>query len=292
MSETKYASFAPKDVKEISGSSLWDNVNATITGFKFTKELPANYKIEPRAGETVSPIGVDVNFEVEGSAPVEERRVSQFFSAGTKAGLSWNISEDGYKLVPKVEGAEIYASNFSKFVRSMVENGLDVAVIEAGDFSKILGLKGHFKRIEDKDAQERTRTFTKRDGTQGSETSKPKILLCTKVLAQPTGKGASTSAATPAADAASEDFDLDSATADALLTALKAKKGKAVQRSQILVLVSNVVMLGADGKPNPNRAAIAKRAQEEEFLNSMTELGIVKYDAAGKGQPVSLPDAA
>jgi len=155
VAEQKYASFAPADVKESGGSNLWDNVDATITGFRFTREMPDGYKIEPKPGEEIAPIGAFIDFEVDGSAPVEERRVNQFFSVGAKVGLSFDIAQGGYALVPKTEDAQLFSSNFSKFVRSLVDNGLPLPVVAAGDFSKILGLKGHFKRIEDKNGRER-----------------------------------------------------------------------------------------------------------------------------------------
>lgn len=276
MAETKYASFAPEDVKDAGGSNLWDNVDAVITGFRFTREMPDNYKIEPRAGEEIAPIGVMIDFEVDGSAPVEERRVNQFFSVGAKVGLSFDIAKDGFGLVPKSEDAQLYTSNFTKFARSLVENGLPAPVVAAGDFSKVIGLKGHFKRIEDKTGRERT--WKDKKGVEHKEM--PKVLLCTKVLELKAAKGA------PAAGAAaSDEFDLDSTAKDYLVATLTAKK-KPLQRSQLVLMVSQQAV------SDPNRAAIAKRAAEEEFLNTLSELGIVAYDAAGKGQPVSLPVAA
>lgn len=279
----KRASFAPEAVKESGGSgNLWDNATATITGFKFTKEMPNGYVITPKPGEEVSPIGAVVDFEIVGDSPVEERRVDQFFSLGAKVGLSFDVSKDGYYLEPKSEDAQIYSSNFTKFVKSMVENGLPAAVVADGDFSKILGLKGHFKRIENKDAQQKTREFTTKAGEKKSVTEYPRILLCTKILEQPTGKGTSSA---PASAASAGDFDLDTATVDALLATLAAKK-KPLQRSQLVLFVSQ--QMGQD----VNRAVIAKRASDEAFLTSLAEAGIVNYDAAGKGQPVSLPAAA
>lgn len=280
MSDQKYASFAPEAVKESGGSNLWDNVDAKITGFKFTKEMPDNYKITPQPGEEISPIGVVIDFEVDGGAPIEERRVNQFFSVGAKAGLSFDISEDGYKLVPKTEDAVIFGSNFTKFVKSMVGEGLSAAIAGAGDFSKILGFYGHFKRIEDKTGRERT--WTDKKGVVHKE--QPKVLLCTKMLSPLATTAAATTGSAPVADAGAE-FNLDTAAADALVAALKAKK-KPLQRSQLVLIVSQQVVA------DPNRAVIAKRAAEEDFLNTLKELGIVKYDAAGKGQPVSLPEAA
>ncbi len=284
MAEQQYASFAKKDVKQVSNSNLWDNVDAVITGAKFTKTMPEGYTVTAKPGEV--PMGILVDFEIDGQAPVEERRVNQFFSLGGKIGVSWDITADGHKLTPKVDGAEIYTSNGTKFMGSLEENGVPPALL--GDLSKIVGLKGHFKRIEDKTRDAVTRTFTKRDGTQGSATEQPKILLCTKVISLP-GVGAATTSAPAAAAAPAEDFDLDTAATDALVALLKAKKGKQLQRSQILLGVSQIV--GAD----PNRAVIARRAQEEAFVLSLAELGVIVYDAeskTGKGQPLTLPVAA
>lgn len=281
MAEQKYASFAPEDVKEAGGSNLWDNVDAKITGFKFTKEMPNGYQITPQPGEEISPIGVQIDFEIEGSSPVEERRVNQFFSVGAKVGLSFDISADGFGLVPKVEDAQLYSSNFTKFVRSLVENGLPAPVVAAGDFGKIVGLGGHFKRIEDKNGRERT--WKDKKGVEHKEL--PKVLLCTKVLTLPGTSVAGAVAGPSSAATQAEDFNLDAATSDYLVAALAAKK-KPLQRSQLVLIVSQQAVA------DPNRAAIAKRAAEEEFLNTLNELGIVKYAAAEKGQPVSLPATA
>lgn len=282
MAETKYASFAPESIKESGGSNLWDNVDATITGFKFTREMPDNYKIEPKPGEEISPIGVLIDFEVDGGAPVEERRVNQFFSVGAKVGLAFDIAANGFGLVPKTEDAQLYASNFTKFVKSLVDNGLPAPVVAAGDFSKILGLKGHFKRIEDKNARERT--WKDKKGVEHKEF--PKVLLCTKVNGLPTGNVATTGSAPGAPTTADAgDFDLDSATAGYLTAALAAKK-KPLQRAQLVLVVSQQAV------NDPNRQAIAKRSAEEEFLTNLAALDMIVYDAAGKGQPVSLPVAA
>lgn len=282
MAETKYASFAPESIKESGGSNLWDNVDATITGFKFTREMPDNYKIEPKPGEEISPIGVLIDFEVDGGAPVEERRVNQFFSVGAKVGLSFDIAANGFGLVPKTEDAQLYSSNFTKFVKSLIDNGLSAAIVAAGDFSKILGLKGHFKRIEDKNSRERV--WKDKKGVEHKEFNK--VLLCTKVNGQPTGNVATISSASGApATADAGDFDLDSATAGYLVAALTAKK-KPLQRAQLVLVVSQ------QAASDPNRQAIAKRAAEEEFLTNLAGLDMIVYDAAGKGQPVSLPAAA
>lgn len=283
MAEQKYASFAPENVKESGGSNLWDNVDAKITGFKFTKEMPNGYVITPQPGEVIDPVGAVIDFEIAGNSPVEERRVNQFYSLGKAVGLSFDISADGYGLIPKVEDAQIFGSNFTKFTRSLVENGLPAPVVNAGDFSKIIGLDGHFKRIEDKNGRERT--WKDKKGVEHKEL--PKVLLCTKVNALPgaSAAGVAAGSASAASAAGGDDFDLDSATADFLKATLEAKK-KPLQRSQLVLMVSQQAV------KDPNRAAIAKRAAEEDFLVSLAELGIVSYDPAAKGQPVSLPAAA
>lgn len=275
---SNFASFAPDAIKEAGNSNLWDNADATITGFRFSREMPDNYKIEPKPGEEIAPVGAFIDFEIDGTSPVEERRVNQFFSLGAKIGLSFDIAQGGYALVPKTADAQIYSSNFTKFVKSLVDNGLPATVVAAGDFSKIIGLKAHWKRIEDKSRDPRTRTFKTKSGEEKTVTEYSKILLCTKIHALP---AANTAAPASPAAAATEEFDLDTAATDYLLAALKAK-GKPMQRSQLVLVVSQAA------KDNVNRSAIAKRAQEEDFLTNLADLGLITYDAAGKGQPVGL----
>lgn len=272
MAEQKFASFAPEDMKE--GGNLWDNVDAKITGFKFTREAPDNYTVEG------SPIFAKVDFEIAGTTPIEERRVDNSYSLGAAAGENFDVSEDGYKLIPKSEDAQANkGSKFGTFVMALINEGLPKTVAQVGDFSKLIGLVGHFKRVPDKE-----RTFAD-DKRKNKSKFPPATLVCTKVIALPGQAGSTTGSSTAAAVADAGEFNLDATTVDYLTGLLKAK-GKPIQRSQLVLLISQAAVKDA------NRAVIAKRAAEEDLLKNLNEIGIVKYEPDVKGQPVSLPAAA
>lgn len=279
------ASFDPEDIKKpgSGGSSLWDNVDATITGFRFTKDVPEGYKLEARQGQTEKPepIFAYIDFEIDGTAPVAERRVQERCSVGSSSGRFFDVSADGYRLIPRTDDAQLWSNNFTKLIATMVDNGLPRPIAKAGDFSKIINLKGHFKRVEDKDAGYK-RTWTNKKGETKEEN--PRYLACTQVIALP-GNNAPAATTTTSAN---DNFDLDSAASQYLQDVLTSRKGKALQRSQITLLVQQ-----AASKDIEHRAAIAKRASDLDFLQNLNELGIIRFDPSEKGQPVTaVPVAA
>ena len=294
MSEQKFASFAPEDMKE--GSNLWDNVDARVTGFRFSKDAPDGYTAEG------SPIFAWVDFELKGDGPAEERRVNQSYSLGSSSGDQFTVSEDGYKLIPATEDSALRKdSKFGTFVGSLVTEGIPLPILKAGDWSKVVGLDGHWKRVADKE-----RNFGD-DPKRSSRKSKfpPTTLVCTKIhskfengvivggaaVATPAVGAAPVTMSSPNAAGAVIAGDLDTKTG-AYLAQVVASKGGKVQRSQLTLLVSQAAM------KDPQRQDIARRAADEAFLNAMSEAGGVldaagnvvalKYNAAAKPQVVEL----
>jgi hypothetical protein len=285
------------------GTNLFDNVNAHIVGFKFTKEPPEGYAAEG------NPIFAVIGYLLDGDGPADDRTVSQSYSLGASAGDNFTIGDDGFGLVPVegiVEPAIRKDSKFGTFMSVLETSGVSTTITQAGDMSALTagsGLYGHFKRIADKE-----RNFGEDARTRpGQKKSKfpPSTLVCVKLLDEKAGTGASatttttasTKAAAPAMSApagatkgngAVAAGDLDTVTSQYLETVLKAAKGNSVQRSNLTLLLSRAALAGNE----PNRNDIAKRGTDETYLSELAELGIVVYDPAAKPQIVSLPAAA
>lgn len=285
MAEQTYASFAVEDMKE--GTGLFDDVDGTIRKFQFTKEPPDNYQAEG------NPIFAVVHFELKGDGPVEERMVSQSYSLGASAGDGFGVSEDGYGLIPTADGAAVRKdSKFGTFAAALQNEGVPKTVLQAGDFSKLIGLSGHFKRVADKE-----RNFGEDKRTRPGQKSKfpPSTLVLVKLHGMPgeavkttasatKATAAATTAPAAAAPSSSGNVDVDTRAQELLLAVMAdAKKaGRTLQRSQITLAVSKAAM------SDPNRAVYAKRAGEEAFLTLLAEIGAITYDATAKGQPVGL----
>lgn len=289
MAEQKYASMAVEDMSE-GGSGLFDNVQAKITGFQFTKTPPTDsYTADG------DPIFANVSMLIDGDGPEDERRVSQSYSLGATAGENFTISEDGFGLIPSNDQAAVVkTSKFGTLIASLQNEGLPVPVLQAGNFAKLIDLHGKWKRIADKD-----RGFSSERAGKGGKKYPQTTLVCVKILALPgggvataktagpttTAAGAATPAASTSAPAAASEpageFDLDQATLDYLKQVL-AKKGGKEQRSKLTLALSTVAV------KDVNRLAIARRGGEEAFLVEMAGLGQIGYDPTAKPQVVTL----
>lgn len=276
MSQEKRASFAQEDMKA-GGGNLWGTagpVRARIIGGRFTKEAPDNYQGEG------NPIFGVVDFELAGDAPIEERKVNQSFSLGGSAGDNFAISPDGNYLVPTNDDAAVIKdSKFGTFASSLQNEGVSKAIMASFSFDQIVGLDGDFKRIADKE-----RVFQNANKRQSK--FPPSTLCLVKLYGIGTtaavGKTAATgNTATPATTADAGPVDLDNETLPYLEAALKAAGGT-LQRGRVTLAVSKQAM------KDPHRALYAGHAAKETYLASLVEAGIITYDTAAKGQPVSL----
>jgi biotin carboxyl carrier protein len=280
VSTQKYASMATEDLKE--GTGLFDNVDGRVTAFKLTKEAPEGYAAEG------NPIFAYLYLLLDGTQPEDERKVSQSYSLGAMAGDNFDISEDGYGLIPKNDDAAIRKdSKYGTFISVLETSGFPKPILQAGDMSKVIGLYGHWKRVADKE-----RNFSEDQRTRpGQKKTKfpPSTLVCTKILALP-GEAAKTAAApatatatAPASTASATPVsadDLDTQVGGYLLQVL-AEKGGSVQRAQLTLLLSKAAM------KEPNRQDIARRGADEAYLATMVAQGFIKYDPAAKPQVVT-----
>ena len=266
----KYASQAPEDFQESTG--LADNFDATISAVKFTNEAPSDkYTAEG------NPLFSLWSFTLAGGEVV-----TQSYSLGATAGNNFDISSDGYGLIAKTEDSTLRKdSKHGTIVGSLATEGLPKAILQSGDMSKVIGLKGHFKRVADK-----ARNFTNVNARQAK--FPPSTLVCTRIDSLP---GVGTVAATSAPSAGGSDIDTR---AGQYLAQVVAAKGGKVQRGQLLLLVRKAASDGGDA----DAVAIAKRAGDEGFLKSITEAGGVvdlngdvialSYDGSAKPQVVSI----
>ncbi len=259
MTTPKYASQAMEDLKESTG--LFDNVDIRVTEVQFNLTPPDNY---PAGG-----IFGWVSFDLLGDVPADQRALpKQAYSLGAQSAANYDISEDGYGLIPKSEYASIRKdSKWGTFLTALATQGLPKPILQAGDFSKLIGLEGHVNRIADK-----ARTFAE-ERKQNAQAKKfpPSTLVVTKIIALP-GTAATSATKSVVADV----VDVDTI-AGQLLAQIVAKKGGKLQRGNILLQVRTA----AQQAGHSNYVDIAKRATEESFLNSINENGGV-VDAAGE----------
>lgn len=282
---TKYASFATEDLRETS--NLFDDVDATITGIKFTLTPPSDsYHADG------NPIYARVDYLLDGSAPEEERRVNQSYSLGASAGDQFDISSDGFGLIPKDDTVNSIrkGSKWAIFVTELQNKGITSTMLRAGNFSVLIGLHGHFKRVADpvrnfSDLDQRTKP-----GAKKKSKFPPSTLVLVKLLALPgeVAAGGKSNGAVKSAPIASaqpiveESGDIDTDTTPFLMAALAKAKGR-LQRGQIMLAVSRA------SEGHANRTVFAKRAGEEEYLSSLAAIGVINYAPTEKGQPVTIP---
>src|ERR1700680_4328506 len=251
----RYASMAAKDTRE--NSTLFDNIDATVTNIQFTKEAPDNYEA---AG---SPIFGVVSLLLDGDGDEADRKQTQSYSLGAKAGEEFTISQDGYGLVPVSDDfvATRKGSKWDTFKTSLENEGVPTGIFEAGDMSKLIGLRGHFKGMKDPE-----RNFGEGAGKREESKFKPKTLLCDKVLSlpgeTPVGKanGNVKGVTVGTAPVGAPEGDLDTVTGVYLLDVLAGAKDKRVQRSQLTLLLSKAAM------KDPRRQDIARRGADEAFI--------------------------
>jgi len=283
MSEAqKYASFAVEDMK--AGTGLFDNVDATITNIQHTKEPPDNYTMDGG-----NPIFANVSFLLDGDGPEEERRVNQVYSEGAAAGDNFTISNDGYGLIPSnAEAAPRKDSKWGTFCAALQNEGVPRGVLAAGDFSKLIGLRGKFKRVADAErnfgADQRARPG------QAKSKFPPSTLVLVKLHALPGEKGkavatpatasANTTASAPIANVTEDDLDVRAL--EMLEKAIANTPKKQLQRSQIILAVTRAA------SEDPRKADIARRAADETFIVAMADAGYIGYRPAEKGQPLTL----
>lgn len=279
-----YVSVDAADMKE--GTGLFDDVDATIRKFRYTKQAPEGYIADG------NPIFASLDLELIGDAPLEERMVNQSYSLGATAGDLFTISPDGCGLISnEVDDAGRPLnqlrkdSKFGTLMTSLKQEGVSASILQSGDLSAAEGVFGRWKRVADK-----ARNFG--DDARTKPGQKPKFPPSTLVLvkkkdAPVTGMTATT--ASPAASAtnataAPVGFDLDTETLAVLKDVLAdaAKANRVLQRAHLTMAVSK------KASANPNRAILAKRAGEEEFLLAAEAVGEIVYKQTEKGQPVGL----
>lgn len=275
MAAQKYASWAAKDTRE--ASSLPSDFDAVIAAAKFTKEAPDGYQAEG------NPIFAVIDLLQDGDGGESERTVQQSYSLGGKAGDEFAISDDGYGLIPTGDEHAIRkGSKFDMFKCSLENVGVSEAITAAGTLEALIGIKAHWKRIDDAKLLGKEREFV--GGKKSTSKFPPQTLVAT-ALVDSKGAGKATANKTTAAvtpGTSDNTGDIDTLAGQFLLDVLGAAKDNKVQRAQVTLLVSKAAM--KDGR----RTEIAKRASDETFLSSLAETGLIAYDPAAKPQVVTL----
>lgn len=285
MAQQKYASFAAKDTRE--AGSLPSDFDATITSAQFTKEAPDGYNAEG------NPIFGVIKFLQDGDGAEEERTVVQSYSLGAKAGDEFTISDDGFGLIPSDDSVTSTrkGSKFDLWKCSLENEGVPQTITETGDLSKFVGVKGHWRRVDDAKLLGKAREFG--DDKKSKSKFPPQTLVCVKLINLPgekpksggasTSTAAATTSAGTSAPASSGGGSIDDRTTAFLMDVLAGAKDNKVQRSQLIALLSKAAIKEKD------RQDIARRGSDEEFLNTLKANGVISYDAAAKPQIVGFP---
>lgn len=274
MAAQKYASWAAKDTRE--ASSLPSDFDAVIAAAKFTKEAPDGYQAEG------NPIFAVIDLLQDGDGAESERTVQQSYSLGGKAGDEFAISDDGYGLIPTGDETAIRkGSKFDMFKCSLENVGVSEAITAAGTLEALIGIKAHWKRIDDAKLLGKEREFV--GGKKSTSKFPPQTLVATALVdSKGAGKATAKASTASASSAADSEADIDTLAGQFLIDVLGAAKDNKVQRAQVTLLVSKAAM--KDGR----RTEIAKRASDEGFLASLAETGLIAYDPAAKPQVVTL----
>lgn len=279
MGEKKYASLATEDLRE--ASSLADDFDAVIASVAYTKEPPDNYPAEG------NPIFADVRFVMDGDGSVEERTFAQKYNLGGKAGDDFTISEDGFGLVPADPDSKVRkGSKWATFVQRMQAEGVPKTLLASGDVSKMVGIRGRWKRVDDEerkfsDDKKRSSKFPQQTLVLKrlySKFAQDGAVIADGAIPQAASAGNSGTAAAPAGD-----FDLDGATLELLSAVLQEKGGKIARTALTLPLSQKA---NANPAYKNYRSDIAKRGTDEAYLKSLVEAGLIKYDPSAKPQVV------
>ena len=269
----------PDDARE--ASTLPSDFDATITNGIFTKEPPDNYN----AGEGNNPIFTNITFLMDGDAPEAERTLLQSYSNGGKSGDEFEISTNEHSIYPTGDEVTIRAgSKWHLFLTQLKAQGVPQPVLQAGDISKLFGLRGHWKRLDDAKLLGKERDFA--DDKRKKSKFPPQTLVLVKLLSLPGEKavGKSNGAVAQVAPAGPVTaFDLDMATVGCLDAVIKAAKDNKVQRANLVLLLTREAMKQGY---EPYRTDIGRRGAEEAFLVQLAEAGLVAYDPAAKPQYV------
>jgi len=157
--------------------SLWNDVDAMISGIKFSETGP--YAVQGK-----QPLWAHVEFKM----PDGELK-SQAYSMGASASDSFLISEDGTDLHPnpqsgKENPALSKGTNFMLFMESLAAAGVPAAKFEGT--GGLIGIWGHFKRVP-----------VTREGIKKEEGDKAQtVLVMERMVKAPVTGGAGTRAAT------------------------------------------------------------------------------------------------
>lgn len=277
MAGQKYASWAAEDTRESSG--LPSDFDSTIVAAQFTKEPPDGYNL-PQGSDPI--FGwlthlIDDGGEYAGKTE-QERTLKVPYSVGAGAGKEFDISEDGFGLIPKdTNVAAIRKGSKFDMMKCTLENeGVPKAITQAGTLEAIVGLRGHWRRVEDEKLLGKKREFNDKD--EKKKKFPDQTLVMVKLLSLPgqQGKAAPATKSAPAANASAPagatavpQGDLETRTGYFLREVLNGEKSKSVQRSQLVARLSKAALAETD------RAAIAKLGSDEAFITKLSAEGMV-----------------
>jgi hypothetical protein len=240
-----------------------------------------------------STLSFDFTFLIDGGT----EPVNRFLNAGfLNDGVS--VNDDGTLSVEE-EGQAAIGENteFARFIGSLVEQGFPEANLDPNglDWSALVGTRLTLTQWVDEEATKKFGTRkSKKNGKEykRSETRVGKLLGMpgeTKTAAPAKGKAApkATAAKGAAKGAAKKQEAADTTAADnAIVEILGDAKDNTVLRGAISMAV--VKYCAKNKMSAEEREPLRKQLADEAYLADATERGVIKYDGAAKGQPITL----
>jgi hypothetical protein len=254
MAEEKLASFNPDDA-----SGLLDNARVTI------KKVVVDF-FNAKSGSKF--VNVTVGYEGGGQS------ISENYMLGGADLWAPNAAKTG--AIPVTEGGKVWnKSDVFKLVKSLIDAGFPKNLI-GGDLSVIEGTEVHVNRVTQEGA-----TYTDKDGKERQRTT----LLVTKIYTEQAllgktkggavaGKAAKVTTEAAATTAAAGD-DNDAFATEILVGILEGADGKALPKDK---LKQPAFLLIMKAKKAAIRDAVIARLQNDDFLGSLAEAGLVTYD--------------
>lgn len=265
MSEVRYATFDPEGFAV--GGGLLDDADVLL------KEV--GFQVYDYNGKGKETTALRVVME-DGEGKVHE----QYYSVGDPSKFA--ASDDGSKILLTGTAASINAkSNFAQFAKSLIDSGVNRALLQTDDIRVIAGMRLHVNAVAQKDKDGKV---VKNDG--GFDRT---LLLATKLIALPgekpttkagakatkpaAGAPATSKTAAPAAAAAEVSEEVaDKAVRYIALVATK--QGGTVPRSKVSALVFQAAMQAKDA----DKAALPKLAFDPEFLTNNSGRPVIEGD--------------
>lgn len=252
MAQAQSISFSPETFTE---GGFLDDVDVEIMDAKFML-----YDYQGKSERGAVPV-LHMGLKKATDGEVQD----QYWSVGDAD--SWQPTTDGKGLIPiKGQAGLNKNTRAAMLFSSLVDSGLDVGVLEAGDISLLIGYTGHIVQVpapvfgndSGKDAKGRQKTFP--IFTTIEEPKEAKGKGGGRGKAAPKGKGKTTTKAAKGSDEGSDDGDVVDAAVSLIMELLAEADGGPVAKKALAPSAYQKL------RSNPNKAEVAKLLLDDAFL--------------------------